>query len=67
MHRDEQVCLSWGTVGLPHLHPNPCNHPAGAQDAHLPAADAGVGAVPHATPGVAVVLKEAAQEGEASE
>lgn len=30
---------------------------------HLPAADAGVGAVAHAAPGVAVVLEEAAREG----
>lgn len=53
---------SWGVVELPRLPPS---SPAAilthaVQEAHSPAADAGVGAVAHAAPGVAVVLKEAA-------
>lgn len=63
----EQLHLSWGTGGVPHLpltfsH----DHPRVAQDAHLPAADAGVGAVAHAAPGVAVVLEETAGDEDAS-
>lgn len=56
-----------GDVGLPHLPPTSFhNHPDVAQDAHLPATDAGVRAVTHATPGVAVVFEEAARDGDAS-
>lgn len=60
-HASKQVRLAggwWGSLAFP---PLPCGHLAHAvQEAHSPAADAGVGAVAHAALGVAVVLKEAA-------
>lgn len=57
----KQVHLSWRMVSLPS--PNPLlHHPHVAQGGHLPAADAGVGAMAM-PPGVAVVLEEAAGEG----
>lgn len=63
-HASKQVHLAgewWGSLAFP---PTP---PAvivtlTVQEAHSPAADAGVGAVAHAALGVAVVLKEAAEK-----
>lgn len=56
--------LSWEDGGVPSPSlTSSRDHSHAAQEARLPATDAGVGAVAHAAPGEAVVLEEAAGEG----